>query len=183
MLLEVRWHGRGGQGAVTAAEILAQAAIEEGLHAQAMPSFGPERRGAPVQAFNRISDKPIRTRGVVKRPDVVIVIDEGLVALKEVLEGMKEGSKLVTCSSKPAKEVKRMLGLQGPVASVDAIRIALETLGASITNTPMLGAFVKAVGIVSLGAVVSKVEERFGAKLGPKNAEAVRRAYEATEVA
>lgn len=183
MIVEVRWHGRGGQGAVTAAEILAQAAIDEGLYAQAMPSFGPERRGAPVQAFNRISDRPIRTRGVVRSPDVVVVIDEGLLGMREVLEGVKRSSSLVACSSRPAAEVKRALKLEGPVASVNALRIALKTLGVPVTNTPMLGAFVRAVGIVSLSTVLKRVEERFGPKLGPKNVEAVKSAYEATEVA
>lgn len=183
MLVEVRWHGRGGQGAVTAAEILAQAAIDEGLYAQAMPSFGPERRGAPVQAFNRISDKPIRTRGPVRSPDVLVVIDEGLMRFKEIFEGVKDSGSLVACSSRPASELKKQLGLGGAVASVDAVKIALNTLGLVVTNTPMLGAFVKATGVVSLGTVVKRVEERFGAKLGPMNAEAVRRAYELTEVA
>ncbi|MEM4700277.1 MAG: 2-oxoacid:acceptor oxidoreductase family protein [Candidatus Nezhaarchaeales archaeon] len=181
--MEVRWHGRGGQGAVTAAEILAQAAIEEGLYAQAMPSFGPERRGAPVQAFNRISDRPIRARGIVRSPDVLVIIDEGLMRFKEVFEGMKSSSSLVVCSLRPASEIKRALGLEGVVASVDAIGIALKELGVAVTNTPMLGAFVRATGLVSLSTVAKKVEERFGAKLGPRNAEAVRRAYEATEVA
>jgi len=183
MLVEVRWHGRGGQGAVTAAELLARAAIEEGLYAQASPTYGTERRGAPVLAFNRLSDQPIRLRGVVTSPDVVVVIDEGLLQLKEVLQGLKEGSTFIACSSRPAAELKRRLRLEGRVASVDALKIAYEVLGAPITNTTMLGAFVKAASVVKLDTVVRKVEEHFGPKWGPRNAEAVRRAYEATEVA
>ncbi len=183
MLVEVRWHGRGGQGAVTAAELLAHAAIEEGLYAQAMPSFGPERRGAPVQAFNRLSDKPIRTRGAIKQPDVVVVIDEGLLHLSEVSEGLKESSVLIACSSKAPSELKEELGLRCRVASVNALKIAREVLGVPITNTSMLGAFVKAAGIVKLDTVLAKVEERFGLKLGPRNVEVVRKAFEATEVA
>jgi len=183
MLVEVRWHGRGGQGAVTAAELLARAAIEEGLYAQATPSYGTERRGAPVLAFNRLSDQPIRLRGMIASPDVVVVIDESLLQLKEVLHGLKEGSTFIACSSRPAPELKGRLGLEGRVASVDALRIAYELLGAPITNTAMLGAFVRAAGVVRLDTVVRKVEEYFGPKHGPRNAEVVRRAFEATGVA
>jgi len=167
---------------VTAAELLAHAAVEEGLYAQAMPSFGAERRGAPVQAFNRISDKPVRTRMAVRSPDVVVVIDESLLSLNGVVSGLKDSSTFIASSSKPPAEVRRRLGLSCRVATVDALRLAREVLGAPITNTPMLGAFVKAVGVVKLDTVVKKVVERFGPRLGPKNAEVVKKAYEATVV-
>jgi len=181
-LVEVRWHGRGGQGAVTAAEILAHAAIEEGFYAQAMPSFGAERRGAPVQAFNRISDKPIRTRGSIKEPDVVVVIDETLLGLSEVVEGIKPSGVFVASTSMKPGELREKLGVKCKVATVDALKVAREVLKVPITNTSMLGAFAKAVGIVKLETLLSKVEERFGPKLGPLNVEAVKRAYEETEV-
>ncbi len=182
MLVEVRWHGRGGQGAVTAAELLAHAAIDEGLYAQAMPSFGAERRGAPVQAFNRLSDKPIRTRGSIKSPDVIVVIDETLLKLSEVLEGIKPETSFIVCTSRPPAELKKMLSLECKVASINALKIAREILKVPITNTSMLGAFAKVVGIVKLDTLLNKVEERFGPKLGPRNVEAVKRAYEETEV-
>jgi len=182
MLVEVRWHGRGGQGAVTAAELLAHAAIEEGLYAQAMPSFGAERRGAPVQAFNRISDRPIRTRGSIKEPDVVVVIDETLLSLEEVVEGIKPTGVFIASTPLGPGELKAKLGLKCRVATVDALKVAREVLGASITNTPMLGALIKVTGLVKLETVLGKVEERFGPKLGPLNVKAVRRAYEEARV-
>ncbi len=181
-MIEVRWHGRGGQGAVTAAEILAHAAINEGKYAQAFPSFGPERRGAPVLAFNRFDDKPIWVRSNVYEPDVVVVLDPGLLASVNVLSGLKEGGLLIINHRKSLEEVKAMLGLKGKVAVVNATQIALEILKVPIVNTAMVGAFVKATGVVSLDSVIHAVKERFPGKMGELNADAVRKAYELTVV-
>ena len=194
-LVEVRWHGRGGQGAVTAAEILAHAAINEGKYAQASPSFGPERRGAPVLAYNRISDQPILLRCEVYEPDIVVVIDTSLIKTVNVMQGLRPGGLLILNTSKSPDEVKSMLldastpeqvrHLVKPdirLVTVNALRIALETIGIPIVNTSMLGAFVKATNIVGLEHVVECVKERFGKKAGEMNANAVLRAYEETRV-
>ena len=147
-MIEVRFHGRGGQGAVTCCELMAQAAIAEGRYAQAFPSFGPERRGAPLQAYLRISDEPIRLREKIYEPDVVVVLDPALVATGNVKEGLKAGGTMVANSSKSAKEVRGECGFGGRTAVVDATKIAEEELGVPITNTTMLGALLK--GGVSL---------------------------------
>ncbi|RLI26855.1 MAG: hypothetical protein DRO52_01860 [Candidatus Hecatellales archaeon] len=178
-MIEIRWHGRGGQGAVTAAEILAHAAIGEGKYAQAFPSFGPERRGAPVLAFNRIDDKPIWVRSDVYEPDIVAVLDPSLLATVNVLEGLKPEGVVIVNTKESLDRVKATLNFQGKVAVVNATDIALEVLKLPIVNTAMIGAFVKATGVVRLESVVEAVVERFG-KAGKLNAEAVRKAYEAT---
>lgn len=179
-MIEVRWHGRGGQGAVTAAEILAHAAIKEGKYAQAFPSFGPERRGAPVLAFNRFDDKPIWVRSDVYEPDVVAVLDPSLLTAVNVLSGLKPGGAVIVNSAEELGRVKARLGFKGKTATVNATDIALEVLKAPIVNTAMVGAFVRVTGLVKLDTVVEAVLERFGGKMGERNAEAVRKAYQAT---
>ncbi len=111
-MIEIRWHGRGGQGAVTSVELLALAAIEEGKYAQGFPSFGPERRGAPVAAFNRVDDRQIKVRSGIYHPDVVIVLDEGLVGLVNVTEGLKPGGILLISTSKTKAEVRKYLSFE-----------------------------------------------------------------------
>src|SRR5512141_2644652 len=123
-MLEIRWHGRGGQGAVTSVEMLALAAIEEGKYAQGFPSFGPERRGAPVAAFNRVADKQIKVRSGIYHPDVVVVLDESLMGLVNVAEGLKPKGILLVNTAKTAAEVAKMLHFKGRVATVDATAIA-----------------------------------------------------------
>ncbi|MEN6616692.1 MAG: 2-oxoacid:acceptor oxidoreductase family protein, partial [Syntrophorhabdus sp.] len=138
-MLEVRFHGRGGQGAVTSAEIIAQAAIKQGMRAQAFPSFGPERRGAPVQAFLRVSDKPIRLRSKVYKPDSVLILDPTLVASANPTAGLKDGGYVIINSNKSVDELKQTFPGKNIIA-VDATKIAKEELGVPITNTTMLGA-------------------------------------------
>ena len=175
---EFRIHGRGGQGAVTTAELLALAAIGEGKYAQAFPSFGPERRGAPVVAFARISDKPIRIRSKVYEPDVVVVLDPSLLELVAVEEGLKEDGVIVTNSGGGVKGLgDRLRGAQR-FCAVDANAIAAEVLGRPITNTTMIGALVKVTGVVELGSFEEPVKERFG-RLAGRNMEAMKRAYDA----
>lgn len=170
---EIRFHGRGGQGAVTAAEVLAVAAHKDGKFSQAFPFFGVERRGAPVMAFTRIDDKFIKTRQQVYEPDYVVVLDPTLVEAVDVLEGMKkDGMVILNTTKKPDLGVK--------VKTVDATKIALEEIGKPFVNTPMLGALVKATGIVSIGSVVDTIKERYPGAMGEKNAKAIKRTYEET---
>ena len=178
-LLEVRWHGRGGLGAVTSAELVARAAISEGKYAQSFPSFGPERRGAPVLAFLRISDEVIRTRTVISEPDIVAVLDPGLLHVVDVTSGLKENGKIIINSRKSPAELKSEFGYKCPVAAVNATKIARETIGMPITNTAMIGALLKVTEVVKLDSVVEQLHERFGVR-AKGNIEAMKRAYKET---
>ena len=182
--VEIRWHGRGGQGAVTASEIVAAAAILEGRYALAFPEFGAERRGAPVRAYTRISDDPVVPRTPITRPDIVVVLDPSLLG-PSVVEGLKPNGTLVVNHVKTPEDVARVCQLAVParVAVVDATGIALRRLGRPIVNTAILGALIRATGIVSLDSVLRLVAERFPGKLGEANSRAVRDAYESTVVA
>ena len=173
LMKEIRFHGRGGQGAVTAAEVLAVAAFKDGKHAQAFGKFGPERRGAPVQSFTRVDESAIRIRQDVYEPDIVIVLDPSLMSVVDVKEGLKEGGILLINTNEDI-----------PGAwCVDATRIALDTIGRPIVNTAMLGAFSKASdGLVSLDSIVDAIKERFPGELGEKNAKAIIKASEDCEV-
>jgi 2-oxoacid:acceptor oxidoreductase gamma subunit (pyruvate/2-ketoisovalerate family) len=176
-MLEIRFHGRGGQGAVTSAELIAIAAINTGKFAQAFPSFGPERRGAPVVAFCRVDGQKINIRAKVYKPDVVIVLDSGLLELLDPTEGMGEGGVLILNTKKKATDVVNVAGRNIKVATVDANKIAQEELGRVIVNTTMLGAFVKATGMLSMDDIKEPLLERFGKKLGEKNLKALERAF------
>jgi len=143
-MIEIRFHGRGGQGAVTSAELLALAAIGEGKYAQAFPSFGPERRGAPVVAFCRIDDERIRIRANIYEPDIVVVLDASLLTIVNVAAGLKPNGLVVTTSKDSPEKVRETLGIKTRVAAVDAVKIAREILGVPITNTTMLGSLVRA---------------------------------------
>lgn len=171
-MIEIRFHGRGGQGAVTAAEILAKAAFEDGKYCQAFPFFGAERKGAPVMAFTRIADDPIRRRYQVYNPNYVIVLDETLLDAVDVLSGLKEDGKVIINSKNPVD--------LGEIESrnIDATGIALDILRVPIVNTVMLGAFAGATGVVTVDSVVKVTKETFPGKMGEKNAKAVEVAYE-----
>lgn len=181
-MIEVRIHGRGGQGGVTSAEMLAIAAISEGKYAQAFPSFGPERRGAPVIAFARVSDVKIRNRTKVYAPDIVVVLDPSVLSIVNVEEGLKEDGLLVINSGKTVDELRREYGFKTQLAQVDATRIAMEELGLPITNTTMLGALVKSKKVISVDSLVAPLEKRFG-RIAARNIKAMKRAYEETVVA
>jgi pyruvate ferredoxin oxidoreductase gamma subunit len=174
---EIRFHGRGGQGAVTSAELIAIAAINKGNSAQAFPSFGPERRGAPVVAFCRVDTKKINIRAKVYNPDVVIVLDPGLVELLDPSEGMKDGGILIINTKKGPESAGKIKNTTIRIATVDGNKIATEELGRAIVNTTMIGAFIKATGIISLDDIKEPLLERFGAKLGGKNLKALERAF------
>ena len=180
-MIEIRWHGRGGQGAVTSVELLALAAIGVGKYAQGFPSFGPERRGAPVAAFNRVDTERIRIRSGIYHPDVVVVLDEGLIGLVNLTEGIKPNGKLIVNTSRPAAEVKKILNYSGVIATVDATGIAWKELGVPITNTTMLGALVRVTGVVGLDALKEPVEHRFG-RIASKNLTALKRAYDEIKI-
>lgn len=178
-MIEIRFHGRGGQGAVTSAELLALAAIGEGKYAQAFPSFGPERRGAPVVAFCRIDDERIRIRANVYEPDIVVVMDSSLLKIVNVAAGLKPNGILVTTSPDSAEKVKEDLKVKNRVAVVDAVKIAREILGVPITNTTMLGSLVRASGLVRKESFIPPLKERFG-RIAEKNISAFERAYQDT---
>ena len=181
-LIEIRWHGRGGQGSVTSAELLAKAAIDEGKFAQAFPAFGPERRGAPVVAFDRIdSQSPIRVRAEIREPDVVIVLDPTLLSVVKVTAGLKDKGWLVINTSKSYEEIEKDFGSNWKLALVDASRIARQVLGVPIVNTTMLGALLKAVSVVKMESLAEPIKERF-TRLAERNLNAMKAAYEETRV-
>jgi len=186
-LTEIRWHGRGGQGAVTSAELLARAAIDEDKYAQAFPAFGPERRGAPVMAFDRIdSHAPIRVRAEIAEPDVVVVLDPTLMSIVDVTSGLKDGGWLLVNTKKTIKEVESIISGNWRLALVDATTIARESLGVpivntTIVNTTMLGTIIRATGVIEMESLVQPIKDRFG-RLAERNVNAMRRAFDETVV-
>lgn len=179
-MYEVRFHGRGGQGAVTAANILAIAAVKQGYYAQSFPYFGVERRGAPVQAFTRIDDKKIDIRMNVYTPDAVVVLDPSLMDVVDVTVGLKGGGIVIINTAKKPEEFD--LG-NYKIATVDATKIAIEhklgSLAAPIVNTAILGAYARAVGNVKIDYVLEAIRENAPAKK-EENALAAKKAYEQT---
>ncbi len=185
-LIEVRWHGRGGQGAKSAAQFLAEAALDSGKFIQSFPEYGPERAGAPIQAYTRISDQAINIHSGVTNPEIVVVIDSTLLSPK-VLEGLPEDGVLIVNSPESPKDVRKSLGYEGgKVASVDATKIALETVKIPMPNTPMLGALLKVRPIVPMEALEGKIRKKFLKKIGEEktnaNLEAIKRAYNEVKV-
>lgn len=179
-MLEVRWHGRGGQGAWTASELLARAAIAEGKFIQSFPEFGPERMGAPVTAFTRISTEPIRLHCAVYNPDVVAVLDPTLLKSVNVADGLGEdgGHIVVNTKDDPAAVRKQLSSDKGKLWTVPATEISIRILGMPITNTAMLGAVARVTGIVSLKTVETMVKGRFRPDVAEKNFAVVKEAYE-----
>lgn len=184
-LTEIRWHGRAGQGLVTAAKLLGETALGTGQYFQAFPDYGPERMGAPIRAYTRLSPEPIRIHSQITSPDVVLVLDPTLLDVIDVTEGLQDGGALLVNTGMSPSEIRRLLNLEGRdvrVYTVDASNIAIETLGREITNTPMLGAFARATGLFPLEQIIEDVRRNFSKKLRPEiveaNVEAVRRAYD-----
>jgi len=175
-MIEIRIHGRGGQGSVTAAELLAVAAFDDGQEAQAFPAFGVERRGAPVMAFCRISDRPIRIRSQVYQPDYVIVQDRTLLDTVDVLAGLKADGMVLINTELPASELK--LKTSARVVTLPATQIALEEIGRPIMNTAIMGAFSGVSRAITFEAIERSIRHRFPGELGEKNVRAARRAYE-----
>ena len=178
-MIEIRIHGRGGQGNVAAAELLSIAAFRGGKFAQAFPSFGAERIGAPVQAFVRIDDKKIRTREDVRSPDYLIVQDEFLMDTVPVLDGLKPDGMIVVNSDKPPEEL--YIKTTATVETIPATEIALEIIGRPIPNAVMIGAFCSITGLINLDAVREAIMEKFPGKVGENNVAALERAVEIME--
>lgn len=177
-LKEFRWHGRGGQGAWTASELLARAAISEGKYIQSFPEFGPERMGAPVKAYTRISDKPIRLHCAVYNPDLSIVMDPTLLATVPVANGLGNEGILIINSPEDPKIMKEKLKMtQGSIWTVSATDIAMKILGRAITNTAMLGVVTRATGIVEMESIEKAVQNRFPGPLAEKNMGVINEAY------
>ena len=177
-ILEVRWHGRGGQGAWTASELLARAAIYEGKYIQSFPEFGPERMGAPVAAFTRISTEPIQIHCAVYNPDVVAVLDPTLLKTVPVTRGLNEEGTIIINSKENPADTRKMLNTdKGKIWTVPATEIAMRILGRPITNTAMLGAVARITGAVKLESIEKVVEERFRRDIAEKNVAVVKEAY------
>jgi pyruvate ferredoxin oxidoreductase gamma subunit len=178
---EICWHGRGGQGVVTANEILAEATIYAGKYVKAFPEFGPERMGAPIRAFARISEGPIRVHTQVYEPDIVIVIDPSLIGKVDVAKGLKKGGTVIANYSGTSSELQKVLGTNAECHAVDATKISMEELGRPMVNTSMLGALVKVRPIIAYKNVEDHLKIKFEGKLKEKvinqNVKALKRAY------
>lgn len=178
---EIRWHGRGGQGAVTASIVLAEAAVYQGKYAQAYPEFGAERRGAPVRAYTRISSEPIYTRSPILEPDIVVVLDASL-DKSLYIDGLKTNGVLVINTKKSLSEVKTYIGREDiKIARVDATQIALDVIKAPFVNMAMIGALIKTIPIVDISYVEEVIRDSFRPRVAEANIEAVRRAYKEVE--
>lgn len=181
-ITEIRWHGRGGQGVKTAAVMAAQVALEEGKFAQGFPEYGPERMGAPVTGYTRISDKAITIHCGVSNPDVVAVLDNSLVGQIDVTAGIDENGVLILNTPEPPAEARKKLGLEGgSVYTVDATQISIDEIGRPIPNTPMMGALIKVTELLGMETLKHDIEKKFMKKFGEKvvqgNFNAIERAY------
>lgn len=187
-LTEIRWHARAGQGAVTAAKLVAETALELDRFIQAMPEYGPERMGAPIQAFTRISEDPIEIHNNIEFPHAVAVLDESLLAIVDVAKGLTPEGVIIVNTCSPAAQLKAALGLADGqrAACVDASGIAMETLKRDMPNTPMIGALARVTGLFTLDQVRDHVAKTFGKKFAQEvidaNLAAVTRAYEEVQV-
>ncbi len=182
-MTEVRWHGRGGQGAKTAGYILAVAAAEEGWQVQAFPEYGAERRGAPMRSYVRISDSPIRLRSGITNPEIVVVLDPSLLESENPAEGIVEdGIIIVNTSDSPAQIRERLGNPAAQVWTVDATQISQDTIGRNMPNTPMLGALARVSDVLELEGARNSIRKQLGEKLPENiiqaNFEAVQRAYD-----
>lgn len=179
-LIEVRFHGRGGQGVVTAAKLLAETAMKEGKYFQALPDYGGERMGAPIRAYARISPTPIIPHCLVTEPDIVVVIDPTLIDYIDVTEGINRNSGIIVINThfSPNEVRAKIYYEKGRVATVDATRIALHSLGRNIPNVPMLGALVKATDIVNPKSLINMVKYKLGTTMSQKVVEANMQAFE-----
>ena len=168
-LIEIRWHGRGGQGAKTASLLLADAAFNTGKYIQGFPEYGPERMGAPITAYNRISDKPITVHSNIYEPDYVVVVDDTLLESVDVTAGLKTNGAIVINTTKSAEYLKNALkGYEGNIYTIDARKVSMEALGKYFPNTPMLAAIVKVSGVMSDEALLEDMKNSFKHKFAKK---------------
>ena len=182
-LTEIRWHARGGQGAVTAAKLVAELALGQGKHFQAFPEYGPERSGAPIVAFTRVSDEPIQVYCGVEHPGIVMVLDPSLLSTIDVMKGAPPDAILLVNSEMEPSEMREKYGLAGGrLFTIAATRIAIETIRRPIPNTPMVGALTRITGLFPIESVCEFLRADFGKKFPPKvvegNISAITRAYE-----
>lgn len=182
-MVEIRWHGRGGQGTVTAAKMLADASLQGGKYVQASPEYGAERMGAPLRAFNRISDDEIFLHCSITNPDIVVVVDPSLVKQPAVTEGATAATTFVINSPLSPQDARKLMKLhQGKVYTIDATKIALDTVGRNIPNTPILGALIKVTGLLDKSVLIHEIkkglEKKFGDTVVQKNIEAIERAFQ-----
>jgi len=182
-LTEIRWHGRGGQGAVTAAKMVAELALGEGRYFQAFPEYGPERSGAPIVAFTRVSDAPIQVYSGVEHPQIVVVLDSSLMTVVDVTKGAPDDAIVLVNSERSPAELRKDTGFTGNrLYTIAATRIAIETIKRAIPNTPMVGALTRITGLFDIDDVVAFLREDFGKKFPPKvvegNIAAITRSYE-----
>jgi len=180
---EIRWHARGGQGAKTAATLVALVALEEGKHSQGFPEYGPERMGAPIRGFTRISSNEIRLHCPIEHPDVVVILDETLIGTAPTTDGATPDTLFLVNSSGDPAAMRKKLGLKdGKVYCVDATKISLDEIGRDIPNTPMIGALIRITNCISMDAMKTDIEHKFLKKFGERivqgNVRAVQRAYE-----
>ncbi|MFH1347836.1 MAG: 2-oxoacid:acceptor oxidoreductase family protein [Candidatus Margulisiibacteriota bacterium] len=187
-IIEIRWHGRGGQGAKTAALLFADAALSLGKNIQAFPEYGPERMGAPVQSFNRLSDGPITVHCGITSPSIVLVLDPTLMATVNVAQGLPADGCLIVNTSKSPQEIRKEINLKGAkVFAVDASAIAQDKIGRNIPNTPMLGALVKVSGLLNFDDMLKNTEEKLKKKFAHKpeiikgNIEAIKAAHDSVK--
>jgi pyruvate ferredoxin oxidoreductase gamma subunit len=182
-LTEIRWHGRGGQGAVTAAKMVAELALGEGKYFQAFPEYGPERSGAPIVAFTRVSDAPIQVYSGIEHPQIVVVLDSSLLKIVDVTNGAPDDAIVLVNSERSPAQLRKDSGLKGNrLFTIAATRIAVETIRRPIPNTPMVGALTRITGLFDIDDVVTFLREDFGKKFPPKvvegNIAAITRSYE-----
>jgi pyruvate ferredoxin oxidoreductase gamma subunit len=180
---EIRWHARGGQGAKTASLLFAEAASMEGKYSQGFPDYGPERMGAPMRGFNRVSDEPIKVHCAIYSPSIVVVLDDTLLSAVDVTAGMPEDGVIIVNTVKGLEDVRRELGDQArQLYVVDATGIAIEEIGRPIPNAPMLGALIKVTGILSLDSILNQIRKKFSHGFRPEvldgNVRAIERAHE-----
>ncbi len=181
-LTEIRWHGRGGQGAKTAATLLAEAALHEDKYSQGFPEYGPERMGAPMCGYTRISDEEIRLHCAIYTPNIVVILDETLLDSVDVTAGLVEGGVILVNSLDGPDTIRKRVGFGGKIATIDATRISIDELGRPIPNTVMIGALLKATGILHLATVIKDIEKKFSKKFRERivqgNIRAINRAFE-----
>lgn len=187
-IIEIRWHGRGGQGAKTAALLFADSALALGKNIQAFPEYGPERMGAPVQSFNRLSDGPITLHCGITSPSIVLVLDQTLMATVNVAQGLPADGCLIVNTAKSPQEIRAEIKLKGgKVFTVDASAIAQDKIGRDIPNTPMLGALVKVSGLLSFKEMLQNTEDKLKKKFAHKpeiikgNILAIKAAYDSVK--
>ncbi|MDR1088032.1 MAG: 2-oxoacid:acceptor oxidoreductase family protein [Coriobacteriales bacterium] len=168
-LIEIRWHARAGQGAVTASKLLAETALRNGSYIQAMPEYGPERTGAPLRAYSRISDAPIELHNNIVNPGIVVVLDETLLSIVNVLEGLDESGLLLLNTTRDVDTIRTELEVPPDIriAIVDASGIALDTIGRDIPNTPTVGALAHVTRVVTVDALKEDLRMSFGKKFSP----------------